>query len=129
MRRTWMALAAAVILATGCSKNTMSELKGPASAETAAKPTLDVQVETSDRNATVTVTTNMKISEEHVGMTRVQGEGHIHLYVDGGEKVVVTDSKYVIKNLQPGKHQVNVSLHNNDHTPYDVGKQVEFEIK
>jgi uncharacterized protein YcfL len=129
MKKLSMLIAASLLLAAGCSTNSMSELKDPMPAHMAAKPTLDVKVETSGRSATVIVTTDLHISKDHVGMQRVPGEGHIHLYLDGGEKIAVTDNKYVFNDLQPGKHMLRVSLHNNDHTPYDVYKEVEFEIK
>jgi hypothetical protein len=107
----------------------MAELEMPKPAEIVEKPTLDLQIEISGRDATIYVTTNMKIAKDHVGMERHAGEGHIHMYVDDGEKISVKDNKYMIQNLLPGKHKVKVSLHNNDHTPYDVAKLLDFEIK
>jgi hypothetical protein len=107
----------------------MSELDMPAHAKTEAKPTLKLRVEISGTTATLYVDTNMHIAKDHVGMGRNEGEGHIHLYLDDGEKRTITDKKYVIPDLEPGNHKVKVSLHNNDHTPYDVSKQVDFNIK
>ncbi|XEC95152.1 hypothetical protein AB6A23_00755 [Paenibacillus tarimensis] len=124
-----VALIAAAILFAGCSNNVMTELEMPKPAETGEKPTLEVRIETTGSSATIFVTTDLIISEEHIGMKRKHGEGHIHLYVDDGEKIAVSSHKYLIDNLQPGKHKVKVSLHNNDHTPYGVFKQTEFEIK
>ncbi|RCW43054.1 hypothetical protein [Paenibacillus prosopidis] len=118
-----------LVLQTGCSEHTMAELEMPEPAEIVEKPNLDLRIEISGRNATIYVTTNMKIAKEHVGMERQYGEGHIHMYVDDGEKISVKDNKYMIQNLLPGKHKVKVSLHNNDHTPYDVAKLLDFEIK
>jgi hypothetical protein len=119
----------AIMLLAGCSQNTMSELDMPKPAEHIHKPSLDVQIETSGRTAIITVTTDMKISEEHIGQARKPGEGHIHLYLDNGKKISVISNKYIIKDLEPGVHTVKISLHNNDHTPYDVAKQLKFEIK
>jgi hypothetical protein len=92
------------------------------------KPALDVQVEVSGNKATVTVTTDMSISESHVGQARKLGEGHIHMYLDDGEKETVTKGFNEYSNLAAGSHSVRVSLHNNDHTPYDVTKTIAFEV-
>lgn len=124
-----MSLVMALLMLTGCREYSMAELEMPEPAENGIKPTLDLKLEISDRNAVIFVMTNLKVSKEHVGMKRSAGEGHIHMYVDEGEKISVSDNKYMIRNLLPGKHKVKVSLHNNDHTPYDIAKQIEFEIK
>jgi hypothetical protein len=128
MRMTLAAIFA-IMLLTGCTQNTLSELNMPEPAEHIDKPDLDVQIETSGRTATITVTTDMNIAEENIGKARKPGEGHIHLYVDNGDKIAVISDKYIIEDLEPGMHKVKISLHNNDHTPYDVADQQEFEIK
>lgn len=122
-------LVIALLMMTSCSEHSMAELEMPEPAENATKPILDLRLEIAGRDATIFVTSNLRVSKKHVGMKRSAGEGHIHMYVDDGEKISVSDSKYMIQNLPPGKHRVKVSLHNNDHTPYDVAKQVDFEIK
>ncbi len=95
----------------------------------AFKPTMDVKLDISGNQVTATVTTNMKIAPEHYGMARESEEGHIHMYLDNGEKIGVKEEQFVIKDLAAGQHTLKVSLHNNDHTPYDVTETVEFEIK
>jgi hypothetical protein len=71
----------------------------------------------------------MSISPEHYGMAREDGEGHIHMYLDNLPKIGLKEDHTVIPDLLPGKHKLKVSLHNNDHTPYDVTKTFEFEIQ
>lgn len=93
------------------------------------KPSLEVRVTTSAGEATVEVITDLILSKEHMDGAKRPGEGHIHMYIDNGEKMVTTEKTTTFNNLPPGKHTVNVSLHNNDHTPYDVSRKVEFEIK
>lgn len=93
------------------------------------KPKLNVTWEVSGDQITVNVDTDLHISPEHYGQARQDGEGHIHMYLDGGEKVGVKTHQHVFPDLDPGKHTLKVSLHNNDHTPYDVTKSFEFEIK
>jgi hypothetical protein len=118
-----------MLLITACSKNNMSELEMPTSGNAADKPTLELRVETSGSTATIFIDTNMKLAKNHVGMGRISGEGHVHLYLDDGEKEIITTNKYMTGKLAPGTHVVKISLHNNDHTPYDVSDQIEFEIK
>jgi hypothetical protein len=93
------------------------------------KPSMTVQLDISGRQATVNIKTDMKISAEHYGQAREAGEGHIHMYLDEGEKIGVKEGRKVFTELQPGPHTLKVSLHNNDHTPYDVTKTLHFEIK
>jgi hypothetical protein len=93
------------------------------------KPTLDLSVDVSGQTATIHFKTDLHISPEHYGKERVPGEGHMHLFVDDGEKKVVTEDKTVLKDLSVGKHNLKVSLHNNDHTPYNVSQTIDFEVK
>jgi hypothetical protein len=97
--------------------------------EGADKPSLEVDVKVEGTNAIVGIDTDIVVSAEHYGLEKVPGEGHIHLYLDHGEKQGITSSPYIIEDLSKGEHEVRVSLHNNDHTPYGVSETVEFEIK
>lgn len=102
---------------------------GKAGAKTAYKPKLDVKLDVEGRKAMITVNTDMMISPEHYGQARHDGEGHIHMYLDDGEKIAVKERTTAFPDLAPGKHTLKVSLHNNDHTPYDVTRTLEFEIE
>lgn len=117
------------ILLTACSSKKVSEIPDVKSANQAKKPSLEVELNTTGNQVTVKVNTDLAISKEHYGKERKSGEGHIHVYLDNGEKIAVTDEPPVFKDLTPGSHSLRVSLHNNDHTPYDVTKTIEFEIK
>jgi hypothetical protein len=120
-------LALAVFLITACS----SKIATTVPAETTVKkPSLDLKVDVSGHTATVNFKTDLIISPQHYGKERVPGEGHIHLFLDeDGEKKTTTEDKYVFNDLSVGKHNVKVSLHNNDHTPYNVSQSIEFEVK
>lgn len=93
------------------------------------KPTLEVDHEISGNQVNLIIDTDLKISKEHYGQARKTGEGHIHLYLDNGPKIGVKEKKTFVPDLDPGKHKLRISLHNNDHTPYDVWKTIEFEIE
>jgi hypothetical protein len=116
--------AAMAILISGCGSPKSSVT--PASAYT---PTLEVSAVVNGDAVTLQMTTDLKISKEHYDHQRVEGEGHVHISLDKGEKIVVTDKQKVLDHLSKGPHEVKVSLHNNDHTPYDVSKTVTFDVK
>lgn len=63
---------------------------------------------------------NFQLSLENVGKEKVEGEGHIHLYIDGQKVMKIYEPHYVWKNLEPGRHQVKVELAHNDHDLYGV---------
>jgi hypothetical protein len=93
------------------------------------KPTMDVKTVVTGNELSVDIVTSMKISTEHYGMARETGEGHIHMYLDNGEKIGVQEGHKVFKDLPSGRHTLKISLHNNDHTPYDVTKTIEFDVQ
>jgi hypothetical protein len=117
--------ALAVLLITACSSK-----KTAAPAETTVKkPSLELTVDVSGNTATVNFKTDLIISPQHYGKERVPGEGHMHLFLDDGEKQGITADKFVLKDLAVGKHTIKVSLHNNDHSPYNVSQTKDFEVK
>jgi hypothetical protein len=63
---------------------------------------------------------DFQLSFENVGKEKVEGQGHIHLYIDGQKVMKIYESQYVWKNLETGKHHVRVELAHNDHEPYGV---------
>lgn len=117
-------VAAMAILISGCGSAKTST--APTNAYT---PTLEVSAVVNGDAVTLTMTTDLKISKEHYDQQRVEGEGHVHISLDKGEKIVVTDKQKVLDHLSKGPHEVKVSLHNNDHTPYDVSKTITFDVK
>ncbi|OAS16317.1 hypothetical protein [Paenibacillus oryzisoli] len=117
-------LAALTIAITGCGK-----AKSTTSNTSSFTPTLEVAYVVKDDAVTLSFTTDLKISKEHYDQQRVEGEGHIHISLDKGDKIVVTEKQKVLDHLSKGTHEVKISLHNNDHTPYDVSKTVTFDVK
>jgi hypothetical protein len=124
MKLKYLLILLLCLIVTACSKEHVPTNKNPI-----FTPDLDVVVSISGNDATVRVDTNMEIASEQYGEARKIGEGHIHMYLDNGEKIGVKHEVKEFKDLAPGIHKLKVSLHNNDHTPYDVTKTVEFEIK
>jgi PBP1b-binding outer membrane lipoprotein LpoB len=122
----WKSMAAVVMIGVvlvGCG----SKEANVNSAE--AKPTLSVKTEVSGSSVTLQIETDLKLAPDNVGKARKAGEGHIHVSLDGGEKITVSQHTHTLKDLSKGPHKLNVSLHNNDHTPYEVGQALDFEVK
>lgn len=92
------------------------------------KPYLNVKWKVEGTTFIVDVDTDMHISPEHYGQGRKTGEGHIHMYLDDNDKIGVKEAHYEFPNVPSGEHILKVSLHNNDHTPYDVTKTIKFKI-
>jgi hypothetical protein len=96
-----------------------------------AKPTLTADLVQDGRNVTITYKVgNMKISADHYGHQAVPGEGHLHVYVDNVQKAgLKTDAPVRLENLTPGKHTIKLDLQNNDHTPLNVEKTFQVDVK
>jgi hypothetical protein len=47
------------------------------------------------------------------------GKDHVHVYVDGHENdyTVVGGTRFQVKDLSPGKHEVDIALQHADHSP------------
>jgi hypothetical protein len=112
---------------TACNSGTKSSSSNHVAQD--HKPTMDVKLDISGNKVTVTVNTDMMISAEHYGMAREPGEGHIHMYLDNGAKEGVKEGYKVFPDLSKGEHTLKVSLHNKDHTPYDVTNTYTFNIE
>jgi hypothetical protein len=126
MKAIYLILACCLILTACGSKKTDHSTMAM---DNNGKPTMDVKTVVTGNEFSVDVVTSMKISPEHYGMARVTGEGHIHMYLDNGEKIGVKEGHKVFKDLASGHHTLKISLHNNDHTPYDVTKTIDFDVQ
>jgi hypothetical protein len=124
IQRYWLVIIC--LFLTACTSQEVSYNPKP---DHKYKPSLDVKVEVIDNDVTVKVNTDMKIAKEQYGHARKLGEGHIHMYLNEGEKIGVKTNLHMLEDLVPGNYKLKVSLHNNDHTPYDVTRTIEFEIK
>lgn len=62
---------------------------------------------------------------ENAGGAAAEGEGHMHLYIDGERVTRLYGSWWHISGLEAGDHDVMVEVSNNDHTVYaDDGQSV-----
>lgn len=93
-------------------------------------PTLSVQhsLQQDDLHLQLAVT-NFSFSLEHMGKENKQGEGHVHLYLDGKKVAKIFEPQFVLKDIAAGKHDVMVELAHNNHESYGVQERFQIEVK
>lgn len=81
-------------------------------------PTVDVVVHADAREGwnIEIVTTDWRWAPEHTSSAHVPGEGHAHIYVDGVKLGRVYGDWYHLASMEPGQHEVRVTLNANDHS-------------
>ena len=67
------------------------------------------------------ITTNFRFAPEHVNQPHHEGEGHVHLYVNGEKIARVYGPWFHIGSLPSGLTEVTVILNSNDHQGLAVG--------
>lgn len=129
MKKLATSILTSMLLLTACgtsSTNNFEVIESNAATKEEQKPTLHVETKKEGDKVFLLVDTDLIISKEKYGKEKINGQGHIHVYVNNGEKQGVTSFPFELKDLKKGANQVKVSLHNNDHTPYGVSKKIEF---
>ena len=67
------------------------------------------------------VPSNFRLAPENASGDHVDGEGHMHLYINGEKVARVYETWYQVPPLPAGTHQVTVALQTNDHAPLTAG--------
>lgn len=67
------------------------------------------------------VPTNFEIVPESVSTAHVDGEGHMHLYIDGVKVMRLYGEWHQMPPLTAGTHEVRVELSSNDHSAMAIG--------
>ncbi|MEJ8545422.1 hypothetical protein [Brevibacillus borstelensis] len=94
------------------------------------KPTLEVthSLEKNDLHLKMKVA-NFTYSIENMGKENRQGEGHIHIYLDGKKVAKAFEDNYILKNIPSGSHDVVVELAHNNHDSYGIKQEFRVEVK
>jgi hypothetical protein len=73
---------------------------------------------------------NFTMNASAIGMDNMAGEGHYHIYINGGLVGPYTDMMTMLNDLPAGTHELKVELVNNDHSSLDpmVMDMVSFTI-
>ena len=120
MYRILLSLLAIIILA-GCQTNNDE-----------AGYKLDASVKQEGEAYMLIVSTNLNFSEVNYGRSHVEGEGHIHLHVNGRLiGPIMSTEPYELKNLNPGTNNIKLvmSANNHDTSKYAVSKELTVEVK
>lgn len=67
------------------------------------------------------VPSNFRLAPENASGAHVDGEGHMHLYVNGEKMARVYETWYQMPPLPAGTHEITVALQTNDHAPLTRG--------
>ena len=134
-RRLWTAVLALIVLVpVACSGGDTAAANGEHHdhgssvevAEGVPVPTIAIEV-TEDPvegwNLRV-VTTDFQIVPENVSTAHIDGEGHMHIYIDGEKVSRLYGEWHHIGPLAPGEHEVRVELSANDHSAMAVDGEV-----
>ena len=69
-------------------------------------------------------TTDFEIVPENVSTTHIDGQGHMHLYIDGEKVSRLYGEWHHIGPLAPGAHEIRVELSSNDHSALAAGGDI-----
>lgn len=56
------------------------------------------------------------------------GQGHIHLYLDGQKVDEIHQAAFIVRGIPKGKHTLKVVVVHNDHSPYPIKKEFDITI-
>ena len=90
--------------------------------EAASAPTVTIEATADPRsghNVRVS-TTNFTVSALAASTEHVEGEGHMHLLIDGEKQGRFYNDWIHVDGLTPGEHTIEVELNANTHAPYAV---------
>ncbi|MBD8498013.1 hypothetical protein [Paenibacillus arenosi] len=90
---------------------------------------LDASVEDEDDQYYLTIRTNLKLSIKNYNGPPVEGEGHIHFYLNGTLIGPIVDKKpFLLSNLVEGKNKIKLVLAQNNHwETYGVVEELTVE--
>jgi len=62
-----------------------------------------------------------RLAPQNTSGPHVEGEGHMHLYIDGRKVARLYETWYQLPPLEAGTHEIRVDLRSNDHAPLTAG--------
>jgi len=128
LRGRHLIVAAIALLATSCGGSGEDTAGAGAGGGAAGAGAVTILEPADGAQVQVPFTIKLK-SDVELGPTD-KGVHHVHVFFDGddSEYEVVEADTYEVKSLSPGKHVVNVSLRNADHSAAGSEAQVEVEV-
>ncbi|WP_025026563.1 hypothetical protein [Caldalkalibacillus mannanilyticus] len=72
---------------------------------------------------------HFELSLKNVNKEKVNGQGHLHVYIDGEKVAKVYDKHFVLKNVPMGTHEIKIELAHNDHESLGIDKSFTVKIQ
>lgn len=69
-------------------------------------------------------TENFEFDPQSVNGENEEGKGHAHLWVDGVKLTRLYSNNFYLDNLEPGEHELSVTLNTNQHQDYVVNGEI-----
>lgn len=107
--KLYIVLLALAVLVAGCTS------QAPAYTLSIISPTEGQNIQGSTIN--VELSTNIRLVP--AGGEVKEGEGHFHVYLDGGSEQRGAQTGFAFDGVAPGVHTMRAELHKSDHTPYE----------
>ncbi|CAH1199229.1 hypothetical protein PAECIP111893_01270 [Paenibacillus plantiphilus] len=140
-----LSLSVLCIIMIGCGNNTASDPSHnqhaaqsdpavqPASTPPAGEAAYSLDATAYEEKGTfyIKAVTDLKLSSEHYGGEPVDGEGHIHVYLDGKLLGPIKDAApFPLQIVEPGTYAIKLVLAENNHTEsFGVSKELSVEQK
>jgi hypothetical protein len=140
LKKHALILALFVVLIAGCTDKSGTSSTTPtgdehaqhvqaAAADTNGTYTLDAKVHKEGDSYVLEVQTNLKLSEDHYNQTAIEGEGHIHYYLN---ETLIGPIKSLepltLTGLQSGTNVIRLVLATNNHgESYNAEKTITFD--
>lgn len=103
--------------------------KAAEASTTIKKQDMTVRHNVKDKNVYVEVVIpNFNFSSKDK-QKHVDGEGYIHLYLDGKKIDEIHQAAFIVKGLPSGKHNLKVELVQNDSTSYGVEQEFSVTVQ
>lgn len=105
------------------------EVSSP-SPSVSAEPSYTLGGEVTEENGVyyVTVDTDFKLTNENYGGKPVEGEGHVHFYLNGSLVGPITSEEpFEIKFADEGTNTIKLELANHNHSTFGVTHELTFE--
>ena len=67
---------------------------------------------------------NFRFAPEHASQPHREGEGHVHLYINGSKIARIYGNWFHIPELVKDKNEIKITLNSNDHQTFAIGKNV-----
>lgn len=118
--------ALALVAVAGCGDDSAGAEGGGSAGDGSAGGAQEVTITEPADGASVEVPFTLSLNSSVELGTTESGKNHVHLYFDGddskyevieADSMEITEDSPAVEGLEPGEHELNISLRNADHSP------------